>query len=263
MIQFLLGLFLVAVAATGSGGALMQQVAKEKGFIPFALACAIVFYVWTETPPPEQKPVRTLIVVALMAALIAQEKRLAAAIAKAWAEVTGLGSGGGPQDNGFLPFASGGQGFSPPVIGGSSSGGSTSSGPLGFLQEALPFAQQTAAKLNVPVNYVLGQWALETGYGTSSAFQNENNPAGINVPGGTGADYQSYSSPAAGFSGFQNLLTQDPRYANVAGSQSALQYGQALQGDGYASDPSYASKLANTANSPTILSFLQGNGIGS
>jgi flagellar protein FlgJ len=59
-----------------------------------------------------------------------------------------------------------------------------------------------------------------------------------NVPG----DFRAYSTIEAGFRD-QDLLFGSPRYASVRSARSPGEQAKALQSSGYATDPSYASKL--------------------
>jgi hypothetical protein len=50
-----------------------------------------------------------------------------------------------------------------------------------FIQEVLPEATQAARVLNIPTSAVLAQWINETGSGTSEAWLQGHNPAGISI----------------------------------------------------------------------------------
>ncbi len=146
-----------------------------------------------------------------------------------------------------------------------------------FVQKMLPHAQAAAEKLGVSVRAVLAHAALETGWGRhmprAPNGASSNNLFGIKA--GTGWDgakarvatteyengvavrrvdsFRAYNSPTAAFNDYADLIAGNPRYAaalghgeNVRGFASALQHG------GYATDPSYASKLAHIADSVTM-----------
>ena len=57
--------------------------------------------------------------------------------------------------------------------------------------------------------------------------------------------YPSYSEALADYT---SLLTNNPRYQNVARSGSPERAAHALQSGGYATDPAYAKKLINIIN---------------
>jgi flagellum-specific peptidoglycan hydrolase FlgJ len=49
----------------------------------------------------------------------------------------------------------------------------------GFYNKMLPYAQKASNALNIPVSVILGQWAIESGHGTSPLAIGSNNFAGI------------------------------------------------------------------------------------
>jgi len=133
--------------------------------------------------------------------------------------VAGLPSslqGGGP----------GGPGGAPP----SGPGGSLAvSGKDDFVQKFTPIAQAISAKTGLPVDYIIAQAGLETGWGTSSAAKN-NNFFGITDPR-TGKP-ASYDSPEAGTQAYIDLMASD-RYKNVPRTGSLKDIGDAMAHAGY------------------------------
>src|ERR1700744_4372152 len=93
MPTFLLGAYLIAVGVTGNAGGLLEALAGDGAFIPFAIAVGIGYFAWEETPPPENKPVRILIVAALIAIALSQYARIIAAFQTAWTAVNSLQGG--------------------------------------------------------------------------------------------------------------------------------------------------------------------------
>jgi flagellar protein FlgJ len=66
------------------------------------------------------------------------------------------------------------------------------------------------------------------------------------------ASFRAYASPADSFADYAHLLS-NPRYAAARGTgDDAQRFAQALQHAGYATDPSYAAKIAAIANGPTL-----------
>lgn len=106
-----------------------------------------------------------------------------------------------------------------------------------FVNQYLPYAQQVSQQTGLPVNYILGQAGEETAWGTSPAAVSGNNFFGIS-PGGSLA---TYSSPAAGFAAYGDLINS--RYS-VDPSASPYDIASTLQAEGYASDPNYGSSVA-------------------
>lgn len=70
----------------------------------------------------------------------------------------------------------------------------TSADIAAFTAALTPYAQQAGQQLGVDPNIILGQWAIESGWGTSSAAQG-NNFAGLTVAG-EGTGFRTYATPA-------------------------------------------------------------------
>lgn len=135
-----------------------------------------------------------------------------------------------------------------------------------FVHRVQPAAQLAAAALNVPIEAVISQWALESGWGTSELAAKYNNLGGIKAFGNwTGKkvsmpsfeknrtvkevspfrvydDLPSYGRDYASF-----LST--PRYANVRGTNTVRDFAIRLGQAGYHQDDpnSYASQLESIA----------------
>jgi flagellar protein FlgJ len=167
------------------------------------------------------------------------------------------------------------------LIGGALTAASGTSVPT--LGEAVAYAQSiwasikhAAAALQVPSLALLAQSALETGWGASTPG---NNLFGIKAVAGqsatvtTTAEFQNgqlvpqaasfaaYPSPDQSIQHYIQLI--ESRYAAAVGSPSVAQYAASLQAGGYATDPNYAQKITNIANSPLmaqVLGMLGANG---
>jgi len=151
-----------------------------------------------------------------------------------------------------------------------------------FVKDLAPHAIEAAKKLGVSVRVVLAQAALETQYGKhmpkatngDSSFNLFGIKAGsswdggkVNVPtveyqGGvavrTRAAFRAYESPSGSFSDYADLIANSPRYAQAVGKgDDAYGYAKALVAGGYATDPSYASKVAAIANSDGMRQALE------
>ena len=149
--------------------------------------------------------------------------------------------------------------------------------PESFAKDVWPHAERVAGELGVAPEAVLAQAALETGWGQhvmagrdgSSSF----NLFGIKAGGSWNGDvvaqrtlefeagtprqelarFRSYSDVATTFDDYAALLRDNPRYSNVGGQQDDVRgFGDALQQAGYATDPNYARKIEDVANSPTM-----------
>lgn len=132
------------------------------------------------------------------------------------------------------------------------------------LHEHAHAAEQTTG---VPAKFMLGQAALETGWGKrmirNADGSNSNNLFGIKAGAGWKGKvatavtteyvngkpqtkvekFRAYDSPADSFRDYANMIAKNPRYEKVIGSSDAATFAQGLQRAGYATDPNYAAKL--------------------
>ncbi|WP_334107110.1 flagellar assembly peptidoglycan hydrolase FlgJ [Methylobacillus sp.] len=143
-----------------------------------------------------------------------------------------------------------------------------------FVQQMQQHAEAASQDSGIPAHLMLGQAALETGWGKRQITGTDGTPshnlfgikAGPNWKGQTvealtteyinGAPqkriekFRAYDSYADSFRDFANLMQNNPRYGNVMNNtHNAAGYAQAMQDAGYATDPSYASKLRRVIES--------------
>jgi flagellar protein FlgJ len=141
---------------------------------------------------------------------------------------------------------------------------------LEFQQRMGAHAAAASRATGVPAHLMLGQAALESGWGKRELKATDgtasNNLFGIKAGGSwTGKvveaatteyingvkqnrieKFRAYDSYADSFKDFANMMRTSPRYENVmANLHNANNYAQAMQQAGYATDPNYASKLAS------------------
>jgi peptidoglycan hydrolase FlgJ len=146
-----------------------------------------------------------------------------------------------------------------------------------FVRELAPQASIVAHELGLSLRTVLAQAALETQWGkhmpTHTDGSSSFNLFGIKAGGGWGgprvnvptveyedgiavrrqAQFRSYKSTADSLADYADLISKDPRYAQARGrGDDVLGYAKALVEGGYATDPSYAEKVAAIANSPMM-----------
>jgi peptidoglycan hydrolase FlgJ len=139
-----------------------------------------------------------------------------------------------------------------------------------FHQRLSKHAVAASRETGMPANYMLGQAALETGWGRreikSRDGTNSHNLFGIKATGGwkgkvvetTTTEYingvkekrvekfRAYDSYADSFKDFAKLIQNNPRYQSVMANVDSISgYARALQNSGYATDPEYANKLAS------------------
>ena len=146
-----------------------------------------------------------------------------------------------------------------------------------FVNKMLPHAMQASQASGVPPQLMLGQAALESGWGKREIHMadgsNSFNLFGIKANAGWRGKvaevmtteysngvahkqvekFRAYSSYAEAFKDYAGMMSSNPRYANVlqqAGSPSGM--AQALQKSGYATDPKYAEKLVSVMRQMNI-----------
>ena len=139
-----------------------------------------------------------------------------------------------------------------------------------FVDRMLPFAKQAGQASGVPPQLMLGQAALESGWGKREIRMadgsNSFNLFGIKANAGWNGKvaevmtteykngmaykqiekFRAYSSYAEAFQDYAGLISNNPRYADVlrqGGDVAGM--AQAVQKAGYATDPKYADKLAS------------------
>jgi flagellar protein FlgJ len=158
-------------------------------------------------------------------------------------------------------------------------GGSTAA--QSFIGKMAPHARAAALETGVPARFILGQAALESGWGAreirAADGQNSFNLFGVKagrnwngpvvqavtteyvngVPRRATEPFRAYGSYAEAFADYARLLKGSPRYANVlAGARNAESFAAGMQRAGYATDPRYADKLARVINSSSLRSVL-------
>ncbi|MEO0004036.1 MAG: flagellar rod assembly protein/muramidase FlgJ [Pseudomonadota bacterium] len=129
-------------------------------------------------------------------------------------------------------------------------------------------ADEAARMTGLPASFILGQAALESGWGKRQISAADGTPSynlfGIKsgsgwkgrvvevatteyvqgVPQSTVARFRAYDSYADAFRDYANLLLNSPRYERVLSQgQTVTGFAQGLQKAGYATDPAYAAKL--------------------
>lgn len=140
----------------------------------------------------------------------------------------------------------------------------------GFLKEMVSHAKTAAASTGMPAHLMLGQAALETGWGKREIKATDGTPSynlfGIKATGNWQGKvvetmtteyingvkqkriekFRAYDSYADSFKDFAKLMTHNPRYQHVVANLNNVEnYAQAMQKAGYATDPNYAKKLSS------------------
>lgn len=137
-----------------------------------------------------------------------------------------------------------------------------------FIQKLWPHAVEAGRSIGVAPHFILGQAALESGWGRGEIRNpdgsSSHNLFGIKATRGwhgattdvmttefvNGAPvkmvekFRAYNSYAEAFKDYASLLASNPRYAAVLNERNdAAAFARALQQGGYATDPNYADKL--------------------
>ena len=142
-----------------------------------------------------------------------------------------------------------------------------------FQEKLAVHAAEAERATGIPAKFMLGQAALETGWGKREIRNADgsasNNLFGIKAgPGWTGKvatattteyvngvphtrveKFRAYATPADSFKDYAKLITNNPRYDKVlANAKDASGFAHGLQRAGYATDPLYAAKLTRIIN---------------
>lgn len=152
-----------------------------------------------------------------------------------------------------------------------------------FVNRLWPHAAEASRTTGIPAHFIIGQAALESGWGAREIRGGDGGPShnlfGIKAGRGwTGrtADvvtteyvngapqkvterFRAYDSYADAFRDYANLIRNNPRYAAVIdGAGDAASFARGLQQAGYATDPAYADKLTRVINSNALRQSLLG-----
>ncbi|WP_085316792.1 flagellar assembly peptidoglycan hydrolase FlgJ [Derxia lacustris] len=151
-------------------------------------------------------------------------------------------------------------------------------GAQGFVRQMWNEAREAESRTGVPAQYMIGQAALETGWGKKQIVGRDGTPShnlfGIKAtPDWKGKTvdavtteyvngkavqrtekFRAYDSYADSFADYAQIVGNKPRYAAALQQNSARGFATALQSAGYATDPAYADKLTATINTALRLS---------
>lgn len=146
-----------------------------------------------------------------------------------------------------------------------------------FIQSMLPHAQAAASASGIPAKFMIGQAALESGWGKHE-IKTDNGTSSHNLFG-IKADaswkgkvvssstteyingvkqtrvekFRAYDSYSDAFKDYAKLISENPRYQHAMhNTHDASAYAHALQRAGYATDPQYGKKLTQ------VIRHLQG-----
>ena len=165
----------------------------------------------------------------------------------------------------------------PIVPAASASSAARTGDPGDFVNRMWPHAVEASRMTGIPARFILGQAALESGWGKREINGLDGKPSfnvfGIKAGGGWNGgvaktmtleyingvpqklsqDFRSYSSYADSFKDYARLLKDNPRYAAVLqNSSNAASFAAGMQRAGYATDPQYANKLVQVIGSQVL-----------
>lgn len=146
-----------------------------------------------------------------------------------------------------------------------------------FVDRVWPHAVDASQALGVPPHFLIGQAALESGWGQREIRGADGKPS-YNIFGvKAGAEwhgevaeaqtteyvngapqksverFRAYASYGEAFRDYIGVLRNNPRYAQIAGGTTDVaKFAQGLQQAGYATDPLYANKLERIVNGNTL-----------
>jgi flagellar protein FlgJ len=146
---------------------------------------------------------------------------------------------------------------------------------VSFVEKYKDAAAAASQASGIPTKVILGQAALESGWGKHEVKDASGNgsfnlfgiKAGANWTGPTVAattteyvngvaqrvvqKFRAYSSYAESFMDYAKMVSSSPRYAQVMqGAHDAVGFATAMGRSGYATDPAYGQKLAQVINGP-------------
>jgi peptidoglycan hydrolase FlgJ len=147
-----------------------------------------------------------------------------------------------------------------------------------FVEVMRPEAKVAERETGIPAEFIVGQAALESGWGRKEIRRPDGSPTfnlfGIKAGSGwkgatvdvTTTEYvggvarkvvdkfRAYSSYAESFQDYAKLIAGSPRYSEaVKQADSAAGFAKGLQQGGYATDPRYAEKLTSVINQTIAL----------
>ena len=148
---------------------------------------------------------------------------------------------------------------------------------LSFKDRVANHAEQVSRETGIPAHFMIGQAALESGWGKHEIKALDGTPShnlfGIKANASWKGKvveamtteyvngvkqkriekFRAYDSYAETFQDFAKLMKNNPRYERVMANLDNLNnYATAIQKSGYATDPNYASKLISVVNKVAV-----------
>ena len=136
-----------------------------------------------------------------------------------------------------------------------------------FVQQMMPYAMEASRATGVDPRIIIGQAALESGYGKSAPGQNYFGIKSHGRAGGqtlatseygsggmyrTNDSFRQYGSMADSAADYAKFINENKRYSGLRQAQGLDAQLAELQKSGYATDPNYAAKVGSIARGITI-----------
>jgi hypothetical protein len=126
-----------------------------------------------------------------------------------------------------------------------------------FIAQMQPYAEEAAAATGFNADLILAQWGDETGWGTSEAWTQRFNPAGIGITG-TGVAGDNYGSVAGGVQAYINFVNNNSRYQAVKAADGSIEQQAVALGES-----GWAAGQYNAGGGPgsSLIEIMQGMGV--
>jgi hypothetical protein len=142
-----------------------------------------------------------------------------------------------------------------------------------FIQQMMPYALEASRATGVDPRIIIGQAAIETGFGKSAPGQNYFGIKSHGAPGGktlstseygdggmyrTADSFRQYGSMADSAADYAKFINENQRYSGLRQAQGLDAQLAELQKSGYATDPNYSAKVGSIARD---INFLDGTAV--
>lgn len=137
-----------------------------------------------------------------------------------------------------------------------------------FIQQMMPYAIEASRLTGVDPRIIIGQAAIETGFGKSAPGQNYFGIKSHGTPGGktlstseygdggmyrTADSFRQYGSMADSAADYAKFINENQRYSGLRQAQGLDAQLAELQKSGYATDPNYSAKVGSIARDINLL----------
>ena len=124
-----------------------------------------------------------------------------------------------------------------------------------FSENDIALAKEVQEKYGVPASVTLAQYALESGYGSSTVGKNNF----FNIKGDGTKGYRDYETKEDSFLDYGRLLSTDRYTAQTSGASNVSEYVQGVKNAGYAEDANYVDKLMSIITKNNLTQYDTGS----